>query len=414
MVASLLVLAASGLIAYRVFAPHEVLTSPSVPYPDVAVITDDRPFSELRAAPLVVEGRLRVYAERYRVWSDAPVGERYERTPYWSFRRWPAQVVGVVLAPTANGGTVVVSQWSDGEIVAIDARRGVIAWRDSAPTGGPRGYDGRRTGAAVVYTPRSLVTVRAPDRTVIIVTTDGEMIGFDAATGERRWTRALGQGCEPAAWTGAGLVVAPACDSADLEFFDGNSGEERGRWGAPDPAATPAPGLCEGSRTECRVVTVGFHTWLLGADGTMTHVPDLERGAQLAGERVIYQTGLGVAARRITDVDSLWTWQGRGQLISADPSGVYLLTEGRTVLQLSPATGRLAGVGCAAASDQNWQVGHIYPAGNYLALERVNRGVPSSASDQAYFFGPFPVALVEIYSPTKLPQWPGKFAACAP
>ena len=126
----LALLAGSGIIAYRVFAPHETLTQPTVPYPESQVITDERPFSELRAAPLVVEGRLRVYAEKWRVWSDAPVGVRYESTPYWAFRRWPAQVVGVVTAESASG-PVVVTQWSDGEIIAIDARRGVIAWRDT-------------------------------------------------------------------------------------------------------------------------------------------------------------------------------------------------------------------------------------------------------------------------------------------
>jgi hypothetical protein len=412
----LAVLAGSGAIAYQVFAPHEMLTPPSVPYPDVQVITDERPFSELRAAPLVVEGRLRIYAEKWRIWSDAPVGERYETTPYWSFRRWPAQLIGLVLAPTASGGTVVLSQWSDGEIVAIDARRGVIAWRDAAPVAGSRGYDGRRTGASVVYTPRSLVTARVADRTVVVVTAPNKMIAFDATSGGRLWERDLGQPCEPTAWTSSGLVVVPTCAGIDLKFFDARTGEDRGGWASPDPTTAPAPGLCEHSRTDCRVVTVGFHTWLLAGDGTLTPVPDLERGAQLAGERVIYQTGLGVAARRITDLDPLWTWQGQGRLIAADTAGVYLITDDRTVLQISPATGRLAGVGCAAASDQSWQLGHVYPAGTgtYLALERVNRAVPASADDQAFYFGPRPVALVELYPPTKLPQWPGKFAACAP
>jgi hypothetical protein len=414
-VATLILLAGSGVIAYQVFAPHEMLSTPTVPYPEVQVITDDRPFSELRAAPLVIEGRLRVYAEKWRVWSDAPVGARYETTPYWSFRRWPAQVVGVVLAPTGSGGTVVVSQWSDGEIVAIDARRGVIAWRDAAPIAGSRGYDGRRTGASVVYAPRSLVTGRALDRTVVLVTAPQRVIGFDASTGERLWQQERAGACEPSVWTAAGLIAIPECEGRELAFFDVLSGAERGRWTSPDPERLTAPGLCEHSRTECRVVTVGYRTWMIGADATLTAVPDLERGAQLAGERVIYQTGTGVAARRITDLEPLWSWQGRGQLISADSLGVYLLTGDWTILQLSPATGRLVAVGCAAASDQSWQLGHIHPAGTgtYLALERVNRGVPAREDDQAYYFGPRPVALVELYPPTKLPQWPGKFAACA-
>ncbi len=412
-VGALVLLAGSAAIAYQVFAPNEILESPTVPYPEAQVITDERPFSELVAAPLVVDGRLRVYAEKWRVWSDAPVGARYQTSPYWSFRRWPAQVVGVTLAPTVNGGTVVVTQWSDGEIIAIDARRGVIAWRDSAPIAGSRSYDGRRTGASVVYTPRSLVTARAPDRTVVIVTAPHSMIGFDASTGARLWSRELTGACEPAAWTGAGLVAVPVCDRAELTFFDAASGEERGGWASPDPSTAPVPGLCESSRSECRVATVGYRTWQLGADAVLTPVPDLERAAQLAGERVIYQTGLGVAARRIDDLEPLWTWQGRGQLIVADSVGVYLLTEDRTVLQLSPATGRLVAVGCAAAPNQNWQLGHVYAAGNYLALERISRGASARDEDLAYYFEPQPVALVELYPPTKLPQWPGKFAACA-
>src|SRR5690606_38702527 len=108
-------------------------------------------------------------------------------------------------------------------------------------------------------------------------------------------------------------------------------------------------------------------------------------------------------------------WQGRGRLIAADSAGVYLLTEDRTVLELSPATGHLAAVGCAGAPDEDWTLGHVYPTGTgtYLALERLNRGAPPDADDQAYYFGPRPMALVELYPPTKLPQWPGKFAACA-
>jgi hypothetical protein len=46
-------------------------------------------------------------------------------------------------------------------------------------------------------------------------------------------------------------------------------------------------------------------------------------------------------------------------------------------------------------------------------LERLNVGTTAADGDQAYFFGAQPVALVELYPPTKLPQWPGKFAACA-
>src|SRR5258708_30798955 len=80
-VSVMVALAATAVIGYRVFAPHETLTLPTVPYPGVAVITDERPYSELRAAPLVVEGRLRVYAEKWRGGAGAPGGGRQHTTP---------------------------------------------------------------------------------------------------------------------------------------------------------------------------------------------------------------------------------------------------------------------------------------------------------------------------------------------
>ncbi len=240
----------------------------------------------------------------------------------------------MVTAESASG-PVVVTQWSDGEVIAIDARRGVIAWRDTAAIAPSREYGGRRTGAAVVYQPRSLLTAQAADRTVILVTGPKEMAAFDAGTGQALWRRNLPAECEPASWTGAGMVVVPECGNTTIRFFDVVTGNERGQWTSPDPAIAPSPALCELHRTECRLVVVKFQTWLLG-DATLTKVPSLERNAQLAGERVVYQTGIGVAARRLTDETPLWSWQGRGQLIAADSAGVYLLTEERTVLRAEP------------------------------------------------------------------------------
>ena len=408
-----LVLAVSGLIAYRVLAPHETLTTPTVAYPEVQVITDERPFSELRAAPLVVEGRLRVYAEKWRVWADAPVGERYESTPYWAYRRWPAQVVGVAVAPAPNG-PVVITQWSDGDLIALDARRGAIAWRAKAPVA-QREYDGRRTGAAVVYDPRSLLTARSGEQTVLLVTSPNRVSGFDVGTGKELWQRALTGDCEPVAWTGSGLVAVPDCGQPSVRFLDALTGTEKSSWSSPNPAIPPSPSLCELNRSECRLISVRYQTWLLGADASLDAVPSLETNAQLAGERVIYQTGTGVAARRLTDTSPLWNWNGKGRLISADSAGVYLITDDRTVLELSPATGHLLAVGCASsAPNEGWQLGHVHPTGGpYLALERITNESPRS-DDQQYFYGPRPVALVELYAPTKVPLWPGKFAACSP
>jgi hypothetical protein len=133
----------------------------------------------------------------------------------------------------------------------------------------------------------------------------------------------------------------------------------------------------------------------------------------VAGVRVILQTATGVAARRLTDGAALWTYLGTGTLIAADTVGVYLLTKDHTVLGLSPVTGRLSVLGCASAQpNENWRIGYIHTTDTaYLALERITKE-PATAEDKLYYYGPRPVALVELYPPNKLPVWPGKFAAC--
>jgi len=412
-------LAALTVVLYRVFAPHETLTRPTVAYPEQELITDERPFSELRAAPLVVEGRLRVYAEKWRVWSDAPVGGRYEATPYWAYRRWPAQVVGVVTA-TTPGGPVVVSRWSDGEIVALDARRGEVAWRMLGPDP-ERRYEGRRTGATTVYEPETLLTASNGAGAVIIVTGPTTVHGFNAATGAKLWDRALPAGCRPAAWTGSTVLALPDCDGSSVAFVGAASGRDLGWWtppvaGARAATAAPAPALCAIGRSDCQFVTVNEEAWRLADDGTLTSVPALERGARLAGDRIVYPTADGIAARRLTESTPLWSWRGKGTLVAADAAGAYLLTDDLIVLGLSPVTGRLSVVGCATSiPDEHWRLGHVYPTGGgYLALERLSKNGSPADGDQQYFYGPRPMALVELYPPTKLPVWPGKFAACSP
>src|SRR2546423_404471 len=59
-VAVLPALIASGVIGYGVFAPAETVVPAPEPYPDRPAITPAR-YGELGAAPLIVDGRLRVH-----------------------------------------------------------------------------------------------------------------------------------------------------------------------------------------------------------------------------------------------------------------------------------------------------------------------------------------------------------------
>ena len=105
-----------------------------------------------------------------------------------------------------------------------------------------------------------------------------------------------------------------------------------------------------------------------------------------------------------------------GRLIAADSAGVYLLTDDRTVLGLSPATGHLSrGRLRLVGAERGLAARPRLPDRRQLPRAGADhqRARPR-AEDQQYFYGPRPVALVELYTPTKLPVWPGKFAACRP
>jgi hypothetical protein len=367
-----------------------------------------------------------VFADKWRVWSDFPVGERYESTPYWVLRRWPAQVIGVAAVATPAGPRVV-SQWSDGQVITLDARTGSVVWRAGVPIGSHR-YEGRRTGAAVVYEPELLRTVRVPDSgdaVVVVLGRDG-LSAYDAATGRSLWRRK--SACQSLAWTGSGLLLVPECGGAALSVLRARDGRVLRRWTpppGPDPIRRPAPAFCQLGRSECPLVTAAGRAFRLDPDGPGDQVPPLEPGARAAGPLatgdaradglVVYPTRTGVAARRVDEPTPTWRWDGQARLFGADRGAVYLLTDDRTVLGLDAGSGRLAVLGCAASpEDETWRVGHVYaPGGGYVAVERIT-GVPADRSDQEYYFEPRPVALVELYAPTKLPVWPGKFAACTP
>src|SRR5215213_3260253 len=88
-------LAAAGVVAWRVLGPAEVVTPAQKPYP-APVIPAPGPIGVLVSAPLVLDDRIRVFATKRQVWADAPPNFKYERSALWSLRRWPAQLIGVV------------------------------------------------------------------------------------------------------------------------------------------------------------------------------------------------------------------------------------------------------------------------------------------------------------------------------
>ncbi|WP_344136792.1 PQQ-binding-like beta-propeller repeat protein, partial [Luedemannella flava] len=268
-IAIIVLLAALALLGLRVLGSRDLLTPPTTDFPTASTEPNPRPLGSHRVMPLVVDG-LRVHAEKRRVWAEGPVGERQETNPYWAFRRWPAQLVGVARAG-ADRTALIISQWSDGELVAIDLHRGRVAWRADAPVGQDT-YDGRRTGADTVHDPPALLVATAADgRAAVVVSAPGAVHAYDARTGAALWATDVAAGCRPGVWSSAGLLAVPPCGNGrTLEFVDPVTGRAVSSWSAP---AAPAPAACASGHTDCAFVVAGTEVRQPNPDGTLRTVP---------------------------------------------------------------------------------------------------------------------------------------------
>jgi outer membrane protein assembly factor BamB len=377
-------------IGYRTFAPRDTLDRAQDPYPAPARATPGL-FGRLVDMPLVVDGRLRVYAAQREVWADAPVDSIGPMSPYWAYHRWPAQVLGVVAV-----GTTVVSRWSDGDLVAIDATRGTIAWRVRTVSTGAR-YAGRRTGAATVYLPTGMYTAGR----VLLVIAGTEVTGYDVRSGRSLWRRHLGRCAGRGYFTGRSVlaVVDPCTQPATVQAYDGQTGRVRA-WPALS-GGDPQPVACAVGRSECRAVRTRAAAWLIGADGDLVPAPSLaEPGSWLAGDVVVRPlpdgsvTGVALAGGR-----RLWSWPGAGdapdgtRIIAVEPDAVHLLTGARVLISLDPADGlELCRVETLVHGNTMFDPGFVYAVRRFVFVERLRPGARPGDPDPRYYY-PSPAVL---------------------
>jgi hypothetical protein len=380
--AAAVLLAASVLIGWRVLAPAEVLASATTPYPPMTVQAPGVT-GKLNVAPLVVDGRLRVYAAKHQVRADGPVDAKTVYTARWSLRRWPEQLSGV----TASASTVF-TRWSDGEMVAIDARTGKIAWRAAGPRA--PGYAGHRTGAATVWTPPGLRFAAGS----VVVISDQELRGYDGSTGAVRWQVSRPEGC-PESFTTAGGVVACTGGSA----WDAATGEPVTGW----PAAPWTPLGCDSDGSACGglrdAAGRGWISDVAGPDGAAGSggapgpgglrraVALDDPDATVAGEAVVL-TGDGVVTGLSAAGKSLWTWSGAARVLGANGPAVLLLTPENTVVGVDAGTGvetRRFSLGAGAESTE-WKPGLFRIAGGYLAIERLRTDAPEDDPESPIYY----------------------------
>ncbi|MEH0969741.1 PQQ-binding-like beta-propeller repeat protein [Micromonospora sp. CPCC 205546] len=413
-VAALLVAVAVAATVYRVLAPAEVSTPARVEYPAAASPTAGV-IGRLPVAPLIVDGRLRVYAAHRQVYADRPVDGRYRTTPYWSYRRWPAALDGVVAS-----GTTVVTRWSDGRLVALDARTGRVAWRADGPApAGERSV--RRTGAATVWDPRGIFVARASDgRQVVLAVGAQWMRAVDLADGRELWrshvtvTVPPGDGADAAAGcrdalgtTGSGqLIVVDSCAGpAVVEFRDAVTGAVGVRWRPPGAGAelVATPVGCGTGRTGCtglRTAAPGDDAgrgWLLGP-GEPVAAPALDGpDAELVyGTAVAVVDGVPVGRSARTGAQ-LWRRSdlSRVRLLAVQPDRVHLLTETNDLLTLDPATGaQRSYFALNVGSDGiGWAPGAAYAADGFVAVERLRKPVDPTGDDRRYYLTSEPLIL---------------------
>ncbi|MEU3454085.1 PQQ-binding-like beta-propeller repeat protein [Micromonospora sp. NPDC006766] len=401
-VAALLGAGAVAAVGYRVLAPAEVETVARADYPPPVTPTVGV-VGRLPAAPLIVDGRLRVYAAARQVYADQPADRGHRVTPYWSYRRWPARLSGVVA-----DGTTVLSRWSDGKLVALDARTGRVAWRADGPGPGVL-PEPRRTYAATVWEPSGLSVARTPTgRAVLVVAGARELGGYDLVDGRRLWRVDREQGCVGAAGTtadGEVLGLAKCAGPETVEFRDAVTGALRTRWrppNAPDVFVMTPVG-CQQGRFGCRGLRISGadgsgRGWLVGP-GTPQAAPGLD-GADTAldGDRAVGTSAGVVTGRSARTGAELWRRADLGpvRIIAVEPGRVHLLTERRDLVTVDPATGaeRSRFALTIGHDGIDWQPGRAYAMGGYVAVERAREGSVPGDGDQAYFLVPEPVLFV--------------------
>lgn len=377
--------AAALAIGYRVLAPSEVSTSakgaPPAPLGSRAGV-----IGALSSAPLIVDGRVRVYAGQRLIRADGPVDQKTQWSPFWSYRRWPAQLVGLA----AVGGTVV-SQWSDGEVVGLAADRGVVRWRMSGPALPDASYQGRRTGASTVYAPPHLYAAGG----VAVAAGSGEARGYDGETGRELWRSALPSCGERVDFT-VGARFAWAC-GATLAALDAGTGQRLRDWTAPGPVTPLGCGPGSGSRSDCHGLRAGGKGFVWGPvepaaapalDAAGSWLVTGANGEQIA----VDQSNTG---RDATTGRRLWHWNGPARVIAVERGLVHLLTGSHRLVTLDAATGDKKSTMRATAYGQatTWAPGAAAAMDGYVAVERLRAGARPDDPNGAYYFEARPVLL---------------------
>jgi outer membrane protein assembly factor BamB len=389
---SAVLLAASGVTVWRVLRPTEVVASATTAYPEETIPVPGR-VGSLISAPLIVDDRLRVYAKKREVWSDGPPSYHYERSAYWSYRRWPAQVTEIALVNQGNRPLIVTS-WTDGLLVALDAETGEVAWRTQGDTLADE-YIGRRTGAQTVYPTSGLLTTDTG-----FLTSHSTFIRGYSADGAETWKHQtpVTPECHGTEFTTESQWLVLDTCTKTLKRIDARDGKALSE--LQHEAATVEPIACVSGHSQCRAMrTTGETTqgWILDSPEPRESKPLASPGSTLVQNLVVTNdTPTTVTGRDPGTGEPRWTWEAPNpvQLLAAGTDRVFVLLTNRTLAGLDLETGEnltRSGVKGPGEPDDPYAISTIYTANRYIVLERVNPDVPAEANDDTYYFTHRPV-----------------------
>lgn len=427
------VLGATAVVGYRVLRPADSAVEARGPYPDRPVAEPVR-YGELTSAPLIVDGRLRVFADARRVWADTSLTSRTEATPFWSIRRWPAEVAGVVAVEGSyEGVALVIVKFSDGVVLAVIPKTGRIAWQDQARASEGETFDGRRTGGATVWRPVGIFTARSntDGGAVLVVAGGDEVIAYNPWTGKRRWEFTFPEhpGCHDTDWTSeTTYIVKDSCAApATLQVFDVASGKLLNTWIPPGASAGPAdaanwyvePMSCARGHSECGLLKAtggksvltpkqdyagvkgtSGSVWRVNSDGAVS------AEKWVSGNRTYLQAGMlienagdtsGViwAYDRVSG-NPVWHSKAGFRLVAVGTLGVYAIDDNLNLVVLHPTSGvELSRTDLKKVPDERWVPGLVHVAGRFVAVERLTGGSPEEPDDR-YFLGSTPVVLAGV------------------
>jgi len=299
----------------------------------------------------------------------------------------------------------VVSLWSDGDLVAIDAPTGDIAWRAETP-GTSDGYAGGRSGAGVLYHVEELLTAVTPDgHRVVVRTIIGQAWGFDADNGNRLWHK---EGpmpdCGPPGFTttsGHYVLIDLCANRGVAELYDVTSGALVRTWtpGGPDPRLYWSG--CRMRRSECRVLIslVGeeLRGWTFDADAVETAIDLVGPGLPLiTGNVAVTQMDTEFVGRDLCTGRELWRWTappGGATFIRGQPNWFHAVTMDLDLITIDPETGRTRSTVSLLVDgdDVSRSIEALYASDGFVVLERAD--ADPAVDDNHHFFGERPVLL---------------------